>query len=466
VSARKAQRRSPRKRSRTQSAIAERGVAMIIVLVGLAVLAVVANEIRYNSIVELRLAANARDDLRATYLARSGLAMSRLMLKFQKQLDQVQIPNLGSLLQQYGGLLGGAGGGANGLSDLLNQAGGAAGGNAVPPPQTMSIQLWRMARIDCYMLQGLIPQNDEQQKFGIAPPSHSKKFDFDEENPELAKAQEALQFGGFKGCFESTITDEEERINIARLNAPALSAAVTLGQLMATLSDKKYAFLFEHEDSHHERVQPADVILAMRDWIDEDEAGDQINTTGQGDPFIKGFSDENGPYQDYSPRYHAKNAGFDSLDELYMVHGVNDRFMAAFKDKFTVYPDINARLNINTDDPMLLWVDILSVADPSKPDPRLADPVFIDTVIQKIRAARVFALFGMSVTDFVNIIQAAGVAVNPTILNNVQNQRFLSDKSSTYRVKVKGTAGDVTRTITTVIRLDDGLGRLVYWRED
>jgi general secretion pathway protein K len=33
-------------------------------------------------------------------------------------------------------------------------------------------------------------------------------------------------------------------------------------------------------------------------------------------------------------------------------------------------------------------------------------------------------------------------------------------------VSVVGEAGDVQKTITAVIRLDDQLGRLVYWRED
>jgi general secretion pathway protein K len=62
---------------------------------------------------------------------------------------------------------------------------------------------------------------------------------------------------------------------------------------------------------------------------------------------------------------------------------------------------MNARLNINTDDPVMLEIAIRSVAAPLRPDPRLADPVFIDTVIKRIRAARLFAMFGMSVTDFV-----------------------------------------------------------------
>jgi general secretion pathway protein K len=115
---------------------------------------------------------------------------------------------------------------------------------------------------------------------------------------------------------------------------------------------------------------------------------------------------------------------------------------------------------------VLLELAIRTVADPLKTDPRLQDPIFIDALIKKIRAARMFALFGMSALDFVNIVAAAGVPVNSTIMNNMQNQRFIGDKSTTYRVSVTGSAGDVTRTITAVIRLDDGLGRLVYWREE
>ncbi len=61
---------------------------------------------------------------------------------------------------------------------------------------------------------------------------------------------------------------------------------------------------------------------------------------------------------------------------------------------------------------------------------------------------------------------AAGVPVNSSIVNNVAQNKFVSDKSETFRVSVVGEAGSVQKTITAVIRLDDQLGKLVYWRED
>jgi general secretion pathway protein K len=74
---------------------------------------------------------------------------------------------------------------------------------------------------------------------------------------------------------------------------------------------------------------------------------------------------------------------------------------------------------------------------------------------------------GMSVSDFAALLELAGVPVNPLIKANVQGNRFVSDKTSTFSIKSVGEAGSVQKTIETVIRMDDnGLGRLVYWRED
>lgn len=426
----------------------ERGIALFMVIISIGVLTVVGAEFAYNSRVDLQLAANHRDETRAYFLARSALSLSRLLLSFQRQVDAIQLPNLGGLLAQ---LTGGAGPGAS--------AGGGAGAGGAAQPSTMSIQLWRMARIDCYMLQGMVPQvgadgetslREDPSAGGGAGPGEGRRV-----------------FGGFEGCFNAQIFDEEEKINLNKLDAPQLTSAVLLSQTMSTFGDKKYEFVFEAEDANRIKVAPTDVILAMRDWVDEDETQSTLNLTGQGEPFARGFSDEGVFYDRYEPRYRPKNGRLDSLDELYRVHGVNDRFMAAFRDKLTVYPDVNSRLNVNTDDPILLELAIRSVADPGRPDPRLSDPVFIDTIIQRIRAARVFSMFGMSVVDFVNLVEAAGVAVNPSIKNNPQNQRFVGDKSTTFSIKAVGEAGAIRKTLTAVVRTDaGGMGRLVYYREE
>jgi general secretion pathway protein K len=148
--------------------------------------------------------------------------------------------------------------------------------------------------------------------------------------------------------------------------------------------------------------------------------------------------------------------------------------MAAFRDRLTVYPDINTPPNINSDDPLLLKEAILSVMDPLHPDPRLGDPripgsgdpLFMDEIIKAIRRARMFSFFGMSVGDFIGVLQTAGLTINPALTANVSANRFIGDKNTTYTISSVGEAGDIQKTITAVVRMDDtGLGRLLYWKE-
>lgn len=428
-----------RKKTKPTRRRRERGVALIIVIVSITLLTVVATEFAYNQRVDLQIAANHRDEIRAYYLARSGIGLSRLLLSFQGQLDKT----LAS------------------MPDLSKILGGGNGG-----PTSLNIQLWRMAKVDCQMLAGLVNQGEGDPR-DAKPSGGGSKFSFDEEFPELANAQANRNFGGFTGCFDAQITDEEERINVNSLNSGGLTSRAPATALFELMNDKRFEFLFERTDANGISVRPEDVVIAMRDWADEDETQSALNLTPNSpDTFVAGFADEDSNYDRYTPRYNAKNARFDTLDELYRVHGVNDRFMAAFGERLTVFPDVNAKLNVNTDDALMMAVNVLSVADPIRRDPRLSDPIFMAEVIDRIREARMFSFFGMSVADFVNIVESMGIAVNQSIKQNPQANSFVGDKSRTYRIKSVGEAGAVQKTITTVVRLDDGLGRLVYWREE
>src|SRR5204863_9773327 len=74
-----------------------RGVALILVLTTLAILTAVGVDFSYSSRVSLKLAENLRDETRAEFMAKSAINLSRLLLHFQKQLDQMG-GQLGSVL--------------------------------------------------------------------------------------------------------------------------------------------------------------------------------------------------------------------------------------------------------------------------------------------------------------------------------------------------------------------------------
>src|SRR5207244_5238604 len=87
-----------------------RGVALILVLTTIAILTSIGVDFSYSSRVSLKLAENLRDETRAEYLAKSAVNLSRLLLHFQKQVDQLG----GQVLVLAGSALGGASGAPTG----------------------------------------------------------------------------------------------------------------------------------------------------------------------------------------------------------------------------------------------------------------------------------------------------------------------------------------------------------------
>src|SRR5260370_25345456 len=223
--------------NKKRSAAREAAVTMIIVVVAIAILTAVATEFAYNSGVDLQLATNQRDEVRAYFLARSGIGLSRLLLRFQKQVDTIQIPNIAQLLSGLGGGTGSRPGGP--------------GTSGAAPSTGMNIQLWKLARIDCQMLQMMV----KQQPFGV------------EKTPVARQS-----FGGFNGCFLATIGDDEQKLNVNKLNALLITSQATVALLTDVLGGKRVEFIFDREDAHRGKVNPQDVVIATRDWIDEDAA--------------------------------------------------------------------------------------------------------------------------------------------------------------------------------------------------
>src|SRR5512141_1152500 len=84
----------------------DRGAALLVAITAVAVVTAVSVDLAYNTRVSLQAAVNARDELRATYLAKSGVAVSRLVLNFQQQLDQATTAMAGAQSALAAGLAG------------------------------------------------------------------------------------------------------------------------------------------------------------------------------------------------------------------------------------------------------------------------------------------------------------------------------------------------------------------------
>lgn len=402
-----------------------RGVALIFVLSTVAILTAIAVEFSYNSRVDMQLAVNSRDALRARSLANSAVNLSRLILRFQYQVDSIPPEAIQGALSGF--------------------------------PVGEKFRLWELLPVD----------SDVATMFmGGAFRGDSDRDDRYRDRPgDVGGTAVQVDFGEFTGRFSAQITDEDQKINVQRLHyATGGAPFATYVQLMAMMNDPKFDFIFDGGNRHQDRVERNDVILAIKDWIDPDETGSTLDPSNILNPFATGFGDENGPYSRYRPRYKAKNARLDTVDELYMIHGVGDAFMAAFGDRLTVYPDTNAKVNLNTDDPLQMLINIITAAE-NKNDPIFSDPVRLELLMQQIREARMFNFFGLSLRQFVALLQANGVAVEPAIVADSAQNNALGDRSTTFRIVATGEVGEVKRTITAIVRYDDGLGQVLHWKE-
>ena len=403
----------------------ERGAALLLVLMVVAIATVLATELAYDTRVSLQLAANARNELQAQQEARGAVAIARLVLHFQQRLDQA-----GSTAGQ---VLAGA-----------RAAGGPTGQVAAAAPSgSLSFRLWDAIPVDDRLIGALLglARKDVQPDQG----------------------------------FRAVIEDEERKVNVAQLAGLNTVAAPQLQRFLLAVRDPQYDVLFDREDDLGNRLGRRDVAIALRDWVDENTTTSTIGLNPLA-PFENGFGDENQYYDRGDDRYRAKNARFDSLDELYTVAGIGDAFMAAFADHLTVYPDVNATINVNTTDQAQILVNALLMSDPpGVPQPPLIDPAFPQKLEAAMRLARPLPFMTITVQQFATVLQALGLRLQPVYgqAQNTDTRNPFGSRSSTFTIHATGKSGGVEKTIDAVVTMDaragalqGDLGRIIHWRED
>jgi len=437
-----------------------RGAALLVVIVAVAVLTALTAQLAYSARVRLQLAGDARDDLRATWLARSGVATSRLILTFQQEIDTATSQTQGALSAATRAVGGGAAG----------QAAAAAASAFTLPP----IRVWSLVPISSGLVTGL---------FGGAAPAGEREG-------AAEGAPPAAVFGDFEGAFEASIEDENSKVNV---QFDALDQSGRLGPQVLALyqlvCDPRWDPLFDREDSRGQRTTRQDLIVNLRDWVDDDNATAALRATFPGaaclaevrdPPFESGFGDENAPYDrgTSDERYKAKNFRFDSPEELFLVQGWTDAVAAAFGDRITVYLPRDSRRTIDPRNPGSLIEVAMAVADPPG-QAILFDPEFRARLQQAVMEQTLGGLLGVSATSFAQTLAALGVTVSTDVTTAGSQRNPIADRSYVFRIRSVGSAGQVTRTLDVVVTYDPKQnrdaggaaqplngGRVLRWREE
>ena len=444
----------------------ERGVAMLVVLTWLALMISLVSEFTYGTTVDAAQAANARDELRAHYLARSAVNLARLLIKIQQKYIDPSMAQAKQMLQQ-------ALGGSKSGSDASGGLGGLG---------AMAFSL----RITDYAgpLMGFFSgSKDEVASLGSL----------------VGIDTAGIKGLGLKsGSFDAEITSEDGKIDIAcgSGTAPDRTRQITVYRLLSGLMfSRRFDRLFSEADKDGQFTTRPEVARAIIDWADADEQMFSPEGSSGGEDY---------KYDARADRYRAHDNTYDTIEEVKMVRGVSDSFMEAFAPHLTIYSsdkdckvNLGAISNKNGGDctPLLMGIVRAAVTEPGKPptDPSLLD----DTRLYPIASV---ACDRASAAGFDSLSTISGLMKNPQTAVLPDDPRYkifqsmppivISDADlgkvakvespRVYRIVATGVSGRVKKKITAIIdtkRLvenpltlnpasEKAAGVLQYWREE
>lgn len=417
-----------------------RGIALLMVLMSLAMLSAVVADFAYNQHVKFMISARERDALKAHYLARSGIEIARMLLFFQ---DQIQ-PAL----------------------DMAQQAGMLPFGDFV---------VWKLIPLDsdtlCGVTDGMIGEAlgmdmaaaREQQSLRHEEQAAQQPLDLDVDPKSMSLFDDKASFCNMGGTFSVSIDDEDSKLSLRHWeNQFGPEAASRRDLLLALFAPSRYDFLFEEEDSDGQRSDRYDVIAAIRDWMDRDQ--NMTDAKAAPEAFARDVSgNEDDNYNRLEPPYQAKNAYFDSLQELHLVRGFDDELYDTFAPALSIYSEGQVNIKSATNPTVLIGLMHACAANPT--DILLSDPNWVIETLMRWQEFRQLGTMGgygaVNADGWMGFLQSQGLS-----LASDRCSSLIADKSMYFKIKATAKVGDVERSITTVLRIFRSNEEMYYWREE
>jgi general secretion pathway protein K len=370
---------------------------------------VITTEVMHAAGVRIQLAANQRDEARAEALALGGVQFYRLLLIANKQFEKSPIAQMAG---QYLGI------NANALWMVV---------------PTLSTDLLRLL---------VVTEGDAEDAAdiakagGLTDKQRAKSQggdDADAIDTSLKK-----KFLDFEGDFSAGVTDEDRLIYVGNLGKIMTSTdpnkVPTLADLQQTPQGVMVNGLMSPDEQatflRQNNKDPWELIANLADWSDPDDM--RIYLGGR----------ESALYENLPSPYKAKNAAFDSSQEIRLVDGwQSDEVWERFGKHLTIYGD--GKVNVNTAERRVLEALLYSNIQPRPSKDQL------NLILQQIQWRRTTppsmggGLF-LQPQDFVTFIQYYAQVDAEGL------RRSISIRSDYFRVHSHGTVGKAEVDIEVV----------------
>jgi len=427
---------APRLSRRSTRATQKEGFALLLTLVAIAILAVMITDLHETTGMGFAAANAQRDRIKAEYLAKSGINLTRMLLGQEPALRKLVDP-------LYKGLVG---------------------------RRAPQLPVWQFADTI------LRPFADFE----------GSKADVSAAGFDLNLAEGLGQTGG---SFEIVAVAENSKVNVnARSLRDPAGSQTQVAMLLYSLTGgympppNKYDPLFSQFDERGRITTRLDVIANVIDWWDVDDQHTQF------DPALATTSSAGGEdsayYSSLPDPYPIKNAPLDTLEELRLVRGVNDDFWATFVEPSADDPRLRQLtiygagvLNPNEAEPAVLLARVCSFPELQKQllcaDPTGVEPTKFITLITTARAMAPIPWFSRS-RDFINFLlgaegslyaklQAFGEATEPLLFTPLvmeegeftkRLRRSFTTRAQILTIESTGRVGNAQTHIRTVVQRD------------
>ena len=189
-----------------------------------------------------------------------------------------------------------------------------------------------------------------------------------------------------------TIETDDDKLNLNCANAADAYALTTKSALDALVFFNAYDPVFEEADAENWRRDRDLQTSALVDYID----GNTIRGVNQ-----RGTTEDYG-YESLKDHYRPKNTYLDTVGELKLVRGVDDRFWTLFGSAFTVYGGCKMNLSAVSNVQLLAAILYLSVPEKNRTsEPMLQDPQKLFALAGLVAKARQYGMLFSSVDDFI-----------------------------------------------------------------
>jgi general secretion pathway protein K len=182
------------------------------------------------------------------------------------------------------------------------------------------------------------------------------------------------------GKFEVDITTEDNKINVNCANGDAAVVKNLETKLAALIYFEVYNPIFESADATGWRRDRKTQVEAIMDYIDKDTY--KYGTPGAGEDY---------GYESLKDPYKPKNNSLDSVKELRLVRGIDERFWTVFGSAFTVYGGCKENLGAIQDPRMVMPLIFLTAKDQNHPV--LRDPNKLWLLSKRVAEARSYGIY-------------------------------------------------------------------------